>query len=172
MNIELTPARADEREILANLLEKYDYEFSQWDDRDVNWLGLYGYKYLDYYWSGEEKRWAYFICVDKTLAGFVMINDYPEAPDRAHDYSVAEFFVMHKYRRRGVGSFAAKNAFDLHRGRWQLKYHPKNTASAEFWNKTVRNYTSSQYELVRAYAGTDYADGTLGDIIFFDNTQK
>ena len=44
MKIELTPVDVSEKEILRNLLEKYDYEFSQYDQRDVNHLGLYGYE--------------------------------------------------------------------------------------------------------------------------------
>ena len=34
MNIELVTVAVDEKEILRNLLEKYDYEFSQYDQRD------------------------------------------------------------------------------------------------------------------------------------------
>lgn len=33
MNVELKQVTVDEKEILRNLLEKYDYEFSQWDKR-------------------------------------------------------------------------------------------------------------------------------------------
>jgi predicted acetyltransferase len=168
MNIALKPVKLEEREILANLLEKYDYEFSQWDKRDVNPLGFYGYQWLDGYWT-EENRWAYFILVDSQLAGFVMVNDYREASDKAADFSMAEFFVMYKYRHAGVGCFAAKTAFDLHRGRWQLKYHPHNEASVMFWNKVVSDYTAGEYELVSNYPGTEYADGTLGSILFFNN---
>jgi predicted acetyltransferase len=168
MNITLKPVKLEEREILANLLEKYDYEFSQWDKRDVNPLGLYGYQWLDGYWT-EENRWAYFILVDSQLAGFVMVNDYREAPYKAADFSMAEFFVMYKYRHAGVGRFAAKTAFDLHRGHWQLKYHPHNDASVTFWNKVVSDYTAGKYELVPNYPGTEYVDGTLGNILFFDN---
>ena len=169
MRVELQPVTIDEREILANLLEKYNYEFSQWDGRGVNALGLFGYRYLDYYWCDEECRWAYFIRVDGELAGFVLINNHIDVPDRPVDFAVAEFFVLYKYRRGGVGSQAAKAAFDLHRGRWQLKYHPKNAGSAAFWNRVVREYTGGQYELAQAYPGTEYTDGTLGDVLFFEN---
>ena len=169
MHIELTQAPIEEREILANLLQKYLYEFSQWNQWDVNPLGLYNYPWLDCYWDPDERRWAYLIRADGKLAGFVMVNDYPEASDRPCDFAIAEFFVMHKYRRAGVGSFAAKAAFDLHRGQWQLKYHPKNMASAAFWNKVVGEYTGGRYALVRGYPGSEYDDGTAGDVLFFEN---
>lgn len=168
MNVELCQVTVDEKEILKNLLEKYDYEFSQWDLRDVNPLGLYGYEYLDYYWN-EKNRFAYFIKVDGKLAGFVMINEYPEAEDVENDFQMAEFFV-HKYRKLGVGKIAACRAFDMHRGLWQLKRHPHNIPSVFFWNKVISEYTKGNYKLVESYPNSEYDDGTLGDIYFFDNS--
>ena len=95
-------AKEDDKEILRNLLEKYLFEFSQYDGLGVNKLGLCGYDYLDSYWT-ERNRWAYLIEVDGWLAGFSLVNDYPEACDREMDFSLAEFFIIHKYRRLGVG---------------------------------------------------------------------
>lgn len=170
MDITLREAALEDREILSHLLEKYDYEFSQYDGRDVNRLGLYGYPYLDYYWT-EKNRWAYFIEVDGRLAGFVMVNDYPEVPGRETDFCLSEFFVMYKYRRMGVGKECARRVFDLHRGRWQLKRHPRNTASVRFWNAVVSEYTGGRYTLVEAYPNhaVDYDDGTPADVFFFEN---
>lgn len=168
MNIILKQIDLEEREILSNMLEKYDYEFSQYDNRDVNKLGLFGYKYLDYYWT-EESRWAYFIIVDGKLAGFVMVNDLPEAEDRETDFQIAEFFVMYKYRRLGVGKQAFFKVLDMHKGRWQLKVHPKNVTSVHFWTKVVNEYTKGNYELVESYPGTEYDDGSLGNVYFFSS---
>ncbi|MDR2602278.1 MAG: hypothetical protein LBC53_07495 [Spirochaetaceae bacterium] len=47
MNIEIELVKKEEKEILKNLLEKYSYEFSQWENNDVNDIGLYEYNYLD-----------------------------------------------------------------------------------------------------------------------------
>lgn len=167
LDIELKRVKVEDKEILRNLLEKYDYEFSQWDNRDVNKLGLYGYDYLDCYWT-EEKRWAYFIEVDGKLAGFIMVNNYPEAGEET-DYSLAEFFILYKYRRCGIGKFAAIKVFDMFNGKWQLKRHPKNIASVHFWDNVVSEYTKGKYRLVESYPNSEYNDGTLGDIFFFEN---
>jgi predicted acetyltransferase len=166
MIVELRQVTIDEKEILRNLLEKYSYEFSQWDKRDVNKLGLYDYQYLDYYWT-ENKRWAYFIIVDGKLAGFVMVNDLPEVGDRETDFQISEFFVMHKYRRLGVGRQAFFKVLDMHKGKWQLKRHPANVASVYFWDNVINEYTNGEFELVKAYPGTEYDDGTLADVFFF-----
>jgi predicted acetyltransferase len=89
MNISIMPVSKDEKEILRNLLEKYNYEFSQYENTDVNDLGLYGYDWLDIYWT-EENRFAYFIKIDNKLAGFVMISDYKEIKIETN-YSMSEF---------------------------------------------------------------------------------
>ena len=170
MKTELKPVSVDEKEILRNLLEKYEYEFSQWDQRDVNKLGLYGYDYLDCYWT-EENRWPFFILADGQLAGFAMVNDYPEA-DEPTDYSLSEFCVLPKYRRHGVGRAAALQVFDRFHGKWQLKRHPHNLPSVRFWDAVVSEYTKGNYRLVRGYPGAEYEDGTPGDIFFFENGTK
>ncbi|TCT17228.1 putative acetyltransferase [Natranaerovirga pectinivora] len=168
MNIDIVQVGIEDKEVLRNLLEKYNYEFSQYNNRDVNKLGLYGYDYLDNYWT-EKNRWAFFIVVDDHLAGFIMVNDYPEVQEEKTDYTLAEFFIMLKYRRCGIGKYAAYKVFDMFKGRWQLKRHPKNLASVYFWDKVVRDYTKGNYRLVKSYQGTEYEDGTLGDIFFFKN---
>lgn len=167
MNIELQAVALDEREILSNLIEKYYYELSQYDNTDVNKLGLYGYEYLDYYWT-TDGRWPYFIIVDGKLAGFVLVNNIPEVDDIETDFQIVEFFVMYKYRRLGVGRQAIFKLFDIHKGRWQFKVHPKNIASVYFWNKVVNEYTNGNYEVIKSYPGSEYDDGTLGDVFFFN----
>lgn len=166
MNIEMVPVAKGEKEVLRNLLEKYDYEFSLYDNRDVNELGLYGYDYLDYYWV-EENRHAFFIKVDGNLAGFVMVTDYQEVI-KDTQYTLAEFFVMYKYRKMGVGRHAAYFVFDKFKGKWQLQRHPKNLPSVYFWNAIVRDYTQGKYTLLESHPEAAYDDGTLGDIFVFE----
>ena len=166
MNMELVPIKIEEKEILRNLMEKYLYEFSQYTLWDVNPLGLYGYGYIDHYWT-EKGRWPYFVKVDGKIAGFVMVNDFREA-DAATDYTMSEFFIVYKYRRHGIGRKAAYAVIQEHPGVWQLKYHPKNIASAKFWNGIVGDLTDGNYQKLEAFPGCDYDDGTPGTILVFD----
>lgn len=168
--VELVKVQKEEKSILSNLLEKYDYEFSQWEKTDVDDNGLYGYEYLDCYFN-EENRFPYFIKVNGKLAGFVMISDYPEVPQYKTDFCLSEFFVMYKYRRGGVGREAACKVLDLHHGKWQLKRHPHNIGSVYFWDKVVSDYTHGNYKIIPAYPNheVDYEDGTPADVFFFEN---
>ena len=56
-----------EKENLANLLEIYNYEFSQYDKRQFNNIGLFGYKYLNNYFT-EESRYRR-LKFNKSIAG-------------------------------------------------------------------------------------------------------
>lgn len=168
--MEIVLVLREEKEVLKNLIEKYLYEFSQWEKTDVDEEGCYGYEYLDCYFN-EENRFPYFIKVNGKLAGFVMVSDYPEVPEYKTDFCLSEFFIMHKYRRNGIGQEAAKRIFDMHHGKWQLKRHPHNIASVYFWDKVVSEYTNGKYKLIKAYPNpeVDYDDGTPADVFFFEN---
>ena len=170
MKVEIVEVKPEEKHVLLNLLEKYLYEFSQWEKTDVNSDGNYGYDYLDCYFE-EDNRFPYFIKVNEMLAGFVMISDYPEVPEEPTDYCLSEFFVLHKYRRGGVGKKAVNLVLDNHHGKWQLKRHPHNTASLKFWDKIILEYTKGNYRLVNSYPNpeVDYEDGTAADVFFFEN---
>lgn len=170
MNISIKQVSSDEKEILRNLLEKYNFEFSKWDKRDVNALGLYGYDWFDHYWT-EDDRYAFFIMADEKLAGFAMINSYCELTEDI-DYSMAEFCVMPKYRRSGVGKKAVLDIFEALHGKWYLKMHPHNVGAARFWNNVIAEYTNNNYILRQGVAGLEFDDGTPADVIFFENGER
>lgn len=165
MKLKLVPVQEEEKEILRNLLEKYLYEFSQYDGGTVNALGLYGYSYLDNYWT-EENRWAFFLKADGKLAGFAMVNDYQESGEKT-DFCMSEFFVMYPYRKHGLGKEAAFALFDRFPGTWQLKYHPKNIPSVHFWNRVVAEYTHGEFRSVPGNSQFPYGDGSPGQVLYF-----
>ena len=168
--IELIEAAESEKTVLFNIFEKYFYEFSQWVKTDVEDDGLYHYEWLDCYFT-EENRFPYLIKVDGKLAGLVMVSDYPEVPDEPTDFCLSEFFVMHKYRRCGVGREAVFQVLDKHHGKWQLKCHPHNIASVKFWNTVINEYTGGKFRVVENYPNkeVDYEDGTPANVFFFEN---
>ena len=104
-----------------------------------------------------------------------MVNNYQEIPDENTDYAMAEFFVMHKYRRCGVGREAAFWLFSHFPGKWQLMHHGKNAAGGRFWAEAVSRYTHGRYRRICAHPQARYPDGTLGTAYFFstaDNAER
>ncbi len=50
MEVELKGIPVEKKETLNNLLEKYNYEFSQYAQAPFDDEGLFHYPYLDQYW--------------------------------------------------------------------------------------------------------------------------
>jgi len=173
VQLELRQVKLEEKEILFNLIEKYEYEFSQYNGCDVNSRGLYNdLDEYNHYWQPNRKCFAYFIEVDTNLAGFVMVADFPEVKDTEVDFIIDEFFVMYKYRRLGVGKQAFFETLDRHKGKWQLCQHPKNIVSICFWEGVINEYMLGEYELIKSHPLLEYDDGILGDAFFFDNSHS
>ncbi len=72
------------------------------------------------------------------VIGFAVVGRQPfpyMSGDR--DFKVCEFFVLSSWRRRGVGSVAAREVLGLHRGRWELTVLPGNVGALGFWKRVV-----------------------------------
>jgi predicted acetyltransferase len=149
MNIEIVEVPYEQKSILQHLLELYHYDFSEIDGDELNEYGLYGYKYLDQYWT-EEGRIPLFIKVDGKYAGFVLINAYHLGfhASGMDTRSIAEFFVMRKYRHKGIGKYVAKTVFNRYPGSWEVRQTAANTAAQTFWRNVIREYTHGTYEEV------------------------
>ena len=152
MKIEITAIKRDETEIFLNLIEKYEYELSQYYVHYVNELGLYGFETLDSidsFYFKDEKGWIFFIRVDGKLAGFaIVLNDSSYLKSRKPDYLLADLFVMYRFRGTGVGRFAANYLFDKFKGIWHTNAFTRNTNSVRFWVKTIGDYTGGVYEIL------------------------
>jgi len=144
MIIEITPATITERPILRNLMELYQYDFSEFDGADLSPLGYYDYPYLDHYWVDPE-RMPFLVRVDGTLAGFALVARYNYLTGMKDNWVMAEFFVLRKYRRQGVGEYVARYIFDQFPGEWQVGQITENQAAAAFWRKVITRYTRENF---------------------------
>lgn len=145
MKIELTLAGLEEKALLERLMELYLYDFTEFDQADVDGQARYGYPYLDRYWE-EPGRSPFLIRVDGVLAGFVLVFEYSLLSTPGH--MIAEFFVMRKYRRMGVGKAAAFVAFARFPGHWEVSQIFQNLPAQNFWRKIISEYTHGSYREV------------------------
>ena len=118
------------------MFQLYTYDFTDnWVGQARGELGEGGrfgpYPYLDTYWS-EPSRYAYLIRAGGHLAGFVLINDFSHS-GLPLDFAIAEFFVVRKHRRGGVGREAARAAIAPRPGQWELTVARANTGALTFW---------------------------------------
>ncbi|MCM3274242.1 GNAT family N-acetyltransferase [Paenibacillus elgii] len=142
MEVVVSKAAAEQKSVLRNLLELYKYDFTEFDPEDVNEHGLFEYPYLDHYWT-EEGRHPFLVYVDGKLAGFALIR---ELGSDERVYSIAEFFVMKKYRRHGVGRKLAFDLFNRFPGQWEVAQMEENVPAQTFWRRIIDEYTKGSYQ--------------------------
>jgi predicted acetyltransferase len=87
------------------------------------------------FWA-RHGRHHFVIRVDGRLAGFALVTDRAHfAGDGVRE--ISEFFVLHKYRRRGVGTRAARMLFARFPGRWEVAELVWNVAAQRFWRRVI-----------------------------------
>jgi predicted acetyltransferase len=134
-------ATADERLPIARMLELYQHDLSDIWDQDLDSHGEYGYA-LDRYWRQPSCK-PFVFTVAGRYAGFALVDDSIVLPESA--LWMAQFFVVRKYRRRGVGSAAATQVFDQVRGRWEVGQMPLNLPAQAFWRRVIGDYTGGHF---------------------------
>src|SRR5215216_2568053 len=127
--VEVEPVSYSDKDVLGRLIEFYVYDYSEYMGWDVDAHGVFGYRYLDHYWTDADRH-PFFIRVDGRLAGFALVRS-----GRPHD--MAEFFVMRKYRRAGVGTEAARLVLGRFPGSWEVRQLEANVAGSNFWRSAI-----------------------------------
>lgn len=146
MKIELVKVPMNQKMVLRHLVELYQYDFSEFDSADVNEHGVYDYMFLDHYWT-EPDRIPFFVKVNEKYAGFVLLRILKNQ-EREY-YSIAEFFIMRKYRRCRVGKKVAFQLFHQFQGEWEISEIEQNVSAQEFWRRVISEYTNNNYQEIR-----------------------
>ena len=134
--IELVPASRDQEPLLANLLQLYIYDFNEILDLDLEADGRFAYPHLPLYWR-EPGRYPFLIIMDGQPAGFVLVKTGSEWNVR----DMAEFFVMRRYRRHGVGTSIAHEVWRRFPGPWEVRVMETNVGAQHFWTHAISSFT-------------------------------
>jgi predicted acetyltransferase len=138
IKIEILPAQVEDKSALQHLLQLCLHDYSEFNGKDVNEHGLFDYPYLDYYWT-EAGRYPFLVKVEGKLAGFVLVRDL--AIDGGEPlWQMAEFFILRKYRRQGIGREVAHQMFDRFEGRWEVTQEERNLPAQAFWRRVIEKY--------------------------------
>ena len=145
MNIYLEKVKEENKEVLYRLLEYSLYEESANDLNEMNEDAIFEYKYFNSYFTDDDRD-AYFIREKETnkILGFAMVNTYVQVFENGH--SIAEFMVIPKYRKNNIGKKVAFELFDRYRGNWEVSPSYNSCSALFFWNKVIKDYTSSNYK--------------------------
>ena len=134
--IEVIPATKEQKSILDDLLQLYAQDFREFHDIPLDENGRFHYKQLPLYGS-DPQRHAFLVKVDEAIAGFVLIKKGSEVSGNRDAWDMAEFFVMHEFRKRGIGTLVAHEIWKQFRGLWEIRVMEANISAQAFWAKAI-----------------------------------
>ena len=179
MEIEVLDATEEDFPVVQNLVHFYVYDMSEIMGWPCPEDGLYGGcdDLPEYWWTGstsEEleainqklgiyisynlhfKRWPvghqgypFMVRVGGELAGFAMIKHM--RADHEADYDVGEFFILRKFRGKGIGKAIAHRLFDRFPGMWEVRQMVEHKPAQAFWRRVIAAYAGDQYQESKQY---------------------
>jgi predicted acetyltransferase len=148
LHVELRHATKEEQPILARLLQLSCHDFSEFVEVDLDAKGLFEYESLPLYWS-EAHRHPFLVRVKGVPAGFVFVKRSSTSADFRTTRDMAEFFIVRRYRRRGIGTRIAKEIFKRYLGRWEVRVLTANQNGLHFWERAIKDFVGHEVFSVR-----------------------
>jgi ribosomal-protein-alanine N-acetyltransferase len=145
--IELSPALLSDLPAMQAMASYYVYDMSEFLGSLPGWefpeTGTYECDDLRPYFVDAGAH-PFFIRVAGEIAGFALVNS--AGTDSAVEFNMAQFFVLRKFKGRGVGRQAATTCFSMYPGLWEVLVIPGNVGAYAFWKQIVRSFTGGKFE--------------------------
>lgn len=138
--VEITRASPEQLPIIANLLELYAHDFSEFNGLELDATGRFGYEHLHLYWK-EATRHPFLVKVNDNPAGFVFVRQGSQISDDENVRDVAEFFIVRRHRRAGIGMRVAHEVWRKFAGKWEVRVMYKNQQAKKFWERAINEFT-------------------------------
>lgn len=140
--IKLIPASLNEYSIIQNMARFYVYDMSEYLGWGMPEDGLYECIDFKKYWQTDD-AFPFLIRDDKELIGFVIIDKKGSEPST--DFNMAQFFILRKFTKKGLGRYIAHLCFDKFQGSWEVMVIPGNEGAYRFWRSIINEYTSQKF---------------------------
>src|SRR5262249_37165512 len=106
MDIAVIPAAPEELPVLGRPRQFSAYDFSEYAGTDLDSNGIFGTTDPDNPHGldpDEDDPVVFLIRVDGQLAGYAIVSRHDSYLGHVNPYLLSHFFIMRRYRRRGVG---------------------------------------------------------------------
>jgi len=100
--------------------------------------GLFEMEEFDWFFE-KEGLTPYFIVHEGKRIGFMLLQSGPFVNKERYDYLVHSFFLLRKYRRKGLGKQACVRLFDQLPGRYAIGQLSNNEPAVAFWKNVYRS---------------------------------
>ena len=142
-DLQISIAGPAERGVLENLFQLYIHDFSQfWAGEARGELQNDGrfeaYPGLDAYWR-DAGHYPVLVRKSGHLVGFALVRALT-APVLRGAHEMAEFFVVRKHRRTGIGAAAAARIYGDYPGAWETYVARRNTGALAFWRGVIGDH--------------------------------
>lgn len=157
-DIKITAANLADYTTIQNMARFYVYDMSEYLGFDEGWEmpedGLYECINFKKYWEKGD-AFPFLIRYKNELAGFAIIDK--KGSDSSIDFNVAQFFIIRKFKNKGIGRYVAHELFDRFKGIWEVMVIPENLGAYRFWKKIINAYSDEVQEYNRNVAHLDNA---------------
>ena len=137
--VSISLATVGEAPLVASLLQLCLHDLSAWHTRPIRPDSSYAYPWFALYWE-SPRRYPYLLRSAGEIAGFALVRAKDDDETTDWDFALAEFFVLPKERRRGVGLAAAGYVLNQHSGHFEISYDRRNLAAKNFWHQVSAGY--------------------------------
>ncbi|MDF2538259.1 MAG: hypothetical protein K0S76_1280 [Herbinix sp.] len=142
--ITLRFAAPEEKLIIHNLYSLYLHDLSEFtDDIEPDEQGLLLWDSEDLYWEKPSLH-PFLIFAQEKPIGFILLSEPPYVKEGCN-YCIQEFFILRKYRNKGVGKKAVNQLLQNYKGIYCIIILERNTNALSFWRK-LHDYNNTKYE--------------------------
>lgn len=160
-DIQLIPADLADYPVIQNLGRFYVYDMSEYMGGEPGWEipedGLYECIDLKKYWN-DKSSYPFLVRYQNEIAGFAIIDK--KGSDSSIDFNMAQFFVLRKFKNKGIARAVAYQCFNAFPGTWEIMVMPGNEGAYRFWRSIIKKYTNN-----------DFLEYTK-DILHFNSSRK
>jgi len=146
-SIEVISASPEQAPILANLIELYAHDFSEFVNLELDANGRFGYEALPLYWK-EPDRHPFLVKVNGHWAGFVFVCKGSRVSGDEDIWDMAEFFIVRGHRRSGIGSVVSREIWKKFPGKWEVRVTDRNQSAKRFWAHAISGFVGKTIEPV------------------------
>ena len=144
--IKLIPASLKDHPTIQNMGRFYVYDMSEYLGDEDGWQmpedGLYECIDFKKYWQ-TENTFPFLIRYENELAGFVIVDK--KGSELEIDFNMAQFFILRKFKNKGVGTYVAHEIFNKFEGAWEVMVMPENVGAYKFWKSIIGKYTNDNF---------------------------
>ena len=144
--IKLISATLNDYPAIQNMGRFYVYDMSEHMGKEEGWeipeTGLYECIDFKKYWEDKE-CFPFLVRYENEIAGFVIVDKKGSSPEI--EFNMAQFFILRKFKNKGIGRFVATQCFDKFRGIWEVMVIPGNEGAYRFWRSTIKNYSGNDF---------------------------